>query len=168
MARAYSLDLRERVGRKLPVSGGNLQGQRCQRTEVVTAVSRDWKRRSPPMGGHRPYVLSSEWDWLLKRLAQQPDIILRALLAARGIKVSYYALWHFFEHEGISFKKGLHPSWRTLTPVRLVLAEALDEPGGRKERVSAPALPLEPDLRCARKPLLGYSLKLEPRRSSWG
>jgi transposase len=61
-----------------------------------------------PMGGNRPYVLSSERDWLLKRLAEQPDITLRALLAElaeRGIKVSYYAVWHFFEHEGISFKK---------------------------------------------------------------
>ena len=60
------------------------------------------------MGGNRPYVLSSERDWLLKRLAEQPDITLRALLAElaeRGIKVSYYAVWHFFEHEGISFKK---------------------------------------------------------------
>ena len=30
---------------------------------------------------------------------------LLAELAERGIKVSYYAVWHFFEHEGISFKK---------------------------------------------------------------
>jgi transposase len=47
---------------------------------------------------------------LLTRLAEQPDVTLRALLAelaARGIKVSYYAVWHFFEHEGISFKKKL-------------------------------------------------------------
>ena len=39
---------------------------------------------------------------------RQPDLTLRALvaeLAERGIKVSYYAVWHFFEHEGISFKK---------------------------------------------------------------
>jgi transposase len=60
-----------------------------------------------PDGGNRPYVLSSERDWLLKRLAEQPDITLRAPLAElaeRGIKVSYYAVWHFFEHEGISFK----------------------------------------------------------------
>jgi transposase len=28
-----------------------------------------------------------------------------AELAERGIKVSYFAVWHFFEHEGISFKK---------------------------------------------------------------
>jgi len=38
---------------------------------------------------------------------------LRALgaeLAARGIKVSHFAVWHFFEHEGISFKKSLYAS----------------------------------------------------------
>jgi transposase len=65
------------------------------------------------MGGNRPYVLSSERDWLLKRLSEQPDVTLRALLAElaeRGITVSYYAVWHFFEHEGISFKKSLHTS----------------------------------------------------------
>jgi hypothetical protein len=33
-----------------------------------------------------------------------------AELAERGIKVSYYAVWHFFEHEGITFKKSLHAS----------------------------------------------------------
>jgi hypothetical protein len=46
---------------------------------------------------NRPYALSSERDWLLKRLAEQPDVTLRALLAelaGRGIKVSYYAVWH--------------------------------------------------------------------------
>jgi hypothetical protein len=65
------------------------------------------------MGGNRPYALSSERNWLLKRLAEQPDVTLRGLLAElaeRGIKVSYYAVWHFFEHEGISFKKSLHAS----------------------------------------------------------
>ena len=62
------------------------------------------------MGGNRPYALAGERDWLLKRLSLQPDVTLRALLAelaARGIKVSYYAVWHFFEHEGISFKKNV-------------------------------------------------------------
>jgi transposase len=41
-------------------------------------------------------------------LAEKPDITLRALgaeLAARGIKVSHFAVWHFFVHEGITFKK---------------------------------------------------------------
>jgi hypothetical protein len=33
-----------------------------------------------------------------------------AELGERGIVVSYFAVWHFFEHEGISFKKSLHAS----------------------------------------------------------
>jgi transposase len=65
------------------------------------------------MGGHRPYALAGERGWLLGRLAEKPDVTLRALvgeLAERGIVVSYYAVWHFFEHEGISFKKSLRAS----------------------------------------------------------
>ena len=34
-----------------------------------------------PMGGKRPYVLAGEREWLLARLAQKPDLTLRALLA---------------------------------------------------------------------------------------
>src|SRR5438045_1436477 len=58
--------------------------------------------------GCGPYALAGERVWLLRRLAEKPDITLRALageLAERGVKVSYFAVWHFFEHEGISFKK---------------------------------------------------------------
>src|SRR6266849_2280757 len=114
MARAYSLDLRERV------VGAVSAGESCRavaRTFKVSVASVvKWSQRfratgsaaARPVGGNRPYVLSSERDWLLKRLAEQPDVTLRALLAElaeRGIKVSYYAVWHFFEHEGISFKK---------------------------------------------------------------
>lgn len=65
------------------------------------------------MGGRRPYALAGERAWLLARLEQQPDITLRALvaeLAERGVEVSYYAVWHFFKHEGISFKKSLRAS----------------------------------------------------------
>jgi transposase len=60
------------------------------------------------MGGRRPYALAGERDWLLTRIAAAPDLTLRAIvaeLAERGIVVSYFAVWHFFEHEGISFKK---------------------------------------------------------------
>ena len=61
-----------------------------------------------PVGGQRPFALAGERDWLLTQIAVRPDVTLRALaaeLAERGIVVSYYAVWHFFEHEGISFKK---------------------------------------------------------------
>jgi transposase len=65
------------------------------------------------MGGTRRFVLSGERDWLLARIAAKPDVTLRALmaeLAARGVVVSYGALWKFFACEGISFKKGVHAS----------------------------------------------------------
>jgi transposase len=85
-----------------------------------------------PVGGNRPYVLAGERDWLLGRVAEKPDVTLRALLAEladRGIKVSYYAVWHFFEHEGISFKK--KPArQRTGSPRRRKATGTMEEVSG--------------------------------------
>jgi transposase len=114
MGRAYSLDLRERV--VAAVAAGESCRSVVATFKVSVASVVKWSQRfrrtgsaaARPMGGNRPYVLACERDWLLKRLGEQPDITLRALLAElaeRGITVSYYAVWHFFEHEGISFKK---------------------------------------------------------------
>ena len=52
--------------------------------------------------------MARERKWLLARVAEKPDLTLRALLLElreRGMVVSYYALWHFLQHEGITFKK---------------------------------------------------------------
>ena len=109
MRRAYSLDRRERVVTAV-AAGKNCRAVAATFKLSVASVVK-WSQRfratgsaaARPVGGNRPYVLSSERDWLLKRLAEQPDVTLRALLAElaeRGIKVSYYAVWHFFEHEG--------------------------------------------------------------------
>jgi transposase len=60
------------------------------------------------MGGRRPYALEGERDWLLARVGEAPDLTLRGLaaeLAARGILVSHYAVWHLLIREGITFKK---------------------------------------------------------------
>jgi transposase len=114
MARAYSLDLRDRV--VAAVSAGASCRSVATTFKVSVASVVKWSQRfrstgsaaAHPMGGKRPYALAGEREWLLGRLAEQPDVTLRALLAelaARGIKVSYYAVWNFFEHEGISFKK---------------------------------------------------------------
>ncbi len=114
MARAYSLDLRERVVSAV------LAGENCRdvastfKVSVASVVK--WSQRfratgsaaAGKVGGRRGYAVAGERNWLLSRLAAKPDVTLRALvaeLADRGIKVSYYAVWHFFEHEGISFKK---------------------------------------------------------------
>lgn len=114
MARPYSLDLRERV--VAAVAGGQSCRQAAARFGVSVASVVKWSQRfratgsaaALPMGGRRPYALAGERDWLLARIAETPDVTLRGLvaeLAERGIRVSYFAVWHFFEHEGISFKK---------------------------------------------------------------
>jgi transposase len=114
MARAYSLDLRERVVAAV------LEGQTCRtaatRFGVSVASVVKWSQRyratgsaaAKRMGGNRPYVLAGERAFVLQRLAEEPDITLRGLTSAlgeRGVKVSIYAVWHFLEHEGLSFKK---------------------------------------------------------------
>ena len=114
MARAYSLDLRERV--VAAVEGG----QTCRavaKTFVVSVASVvKWSQRyrgsgsaaARPVGGRRGYAVAQERDWLLARIAEKPDLTMRALLLElkeRGMVVSYYALWHFLQHEGITFKK---------------------------------------------------------------
>jgi transposase len=114
MARAYSLDLRERVVAAVTA------GQSCRsaaKTFMVSVASVvKWSQRqraigSPAalkMGGRRPYLVARERDWVLSRIAEKPDLTLRALLmelADRGLVVSYYALWHFLQHEGVTFKK---------------------------------------------------------------
>jgi transposase len=114
MARAYSLDLRERVVSAV-ASGQSCRAVAASFNISVASVVK-WSQRfratgsaaARRMGGNRPYVLAGERDWLLARLSETPDVTLRALLAElaeRGVSVSYYAVWHFFEHEGISFKK---------------------------------------------------------------
>jgi transposase len=114
MARAYSLDLRERVVASVLAGGSCRTVAATFKVSVASVVK--WTQRfrltgsaaARPMGGNRPYVLAAERDWLLRRLSEQPDVTLRGLLAElaeRGVVVSYYAVWHFFENEGISFKK---------------------------------------------------------------
>jgi hypothetical protein len=62
------------------------------------------------MGGWRQLRLQrqSEREWLLSRIAERPDLTLRAVvaeLAERGTPASYGAVWRFFKHAGITFKK---------------------------------------------------------------
>ena len=114
MARPYSLDLRDRV--VSAVAEGMSCRAAARRFGVSAASAVKWCQRqrrtgsaaASRMGGRRPYALAAERDWLLARIAEKPDLTLRALaaeLAERGVKVSYFAVWHFFDHEGMTFKK---------------------------------------------------------------
>jgi transposase len=60
------------------------------------------------MGGWKQLMLLSEREWLLARIAEKPDLTLRALVAElgeRGTPASYGAVWRFYKHAGITFKK---------------------------------------------------------------
>ena len=84
--------------------------------EVSVASVVKWSQRSRAtgspaakrMGGHRPFLLERERNWLLARFGEKPDLTLHALLAElrdRGVVVSCDTLWRFLRREGISFKK---------------------------------------------------------------
>jgi len=114
MAKPYSLDLRERVVKA--VKGGMDREQAAlifgiSRSTVNRWLKREAETGSPaalPMGGHKPFSLASEATWVRTRLAEQPDIGIKTLLAelqARGVRVSYYGVWHFVDRAGLTDKK---------------------------------------------------------------
>ena len=114
MGRPYSLDLRERV---VAAMVGGMSGQKAAQPFSVSASSAlRWARRarasgSPkakPMGGRRPFVLEAHRHWITARLAEKPDLTLRALeaeLKACGAKGSAFAVWSIVADAGLSYKK---------------------------------------------------------------
>jgi transposase len=115
MGRAYSLDLKERV--VAAVAAGESRRSAARRFGVSASAAVKWTDRarrtgSPkakPMGGaRRRLVLAAERDWLLARLAEKPDLTIRALsaeLAERGVKAGPFAVWSFLRREQLTFKK---------------------------------------------------------------
>lgn len=78
---------------------------------AIRWVERADKSASPaalPMGGKKPFKLAKEAAWINARIAEKPDITGRALLAElkeREVEISYYGVWHFLDHMGLTFKK---------------------------------------------------------------
>ena len=100
MARAYSLDLRERVvvavadGQPCRAVVSFVSGERGERDEVIAAGARHWRPGSLTCQGKRPYPLEGKRDWLLGQLSQTPDLTLHALLDTlrdRGVAVCHCA-----------------------------------------------------------------------------
>ena len=88
--------------------GGAVWSERGECREVVAALARERSAAAKQMGGWRQLRLQREREWLLARIAEKPDLTLRAVvaeLAERGTPASYGAVWRFFKHEGITFKK---------------------------------------------------------------
>ena len=119
MGRPYSLDLRERV---VTAMAAGMSGQQAaQHFSIGESSALRWARRaretgSPkakPMGGTRPFALEAYRRWIIVRLAEKPDLTLRALAAelrARGAKGSAFAVWSIVTNTGLSFKKSLRAS----------------------------------------------------------
>jgi transposase len=114
MARAYSLDLRERV--VAAVAAGESCRKVASTFKISVASVVKWSQRhrtsgsaaAKRMGGNRPCSLAKERDWLLARLAEVPDLTLRALvveLGERGVVTSYGSVWRVVHAAGLSFKK---------------------------------------------------------------
>ena len=97
MARPYSQDLRDRVVAAVA------SGRRCRAVAAQFGVSVasvvKWSQRwratgsaaAKPMGGRRPLQLEGAREWLLARIAEKPDLTLRAMVAelvGRGVPAS--------------------------------------------------------------------------------
>jgi transposase len=80
-------------------------------SSVIRWTKRKTETGSPaalPMGGKKPFKLAGEEAWIRARVAEKPDLTGRELLAelhARGVVVSYFAVWHFLNRAALSFKK---------------------------------------------------------------
>ena len=98
MVKPLSLDLRTRI--KADVEGGMSYRSAARRFGVSpSAVVKLMKRyratgsREPgQIGGHREPILANERAWILARIAEQPDITLRAL-ADETFLARIFALW---------------------------------------------------------------------------
>ena len=122
MAKPYGMELRDRV--VAAVAAGESRRGAARRFGVSESVAVKWllrlKRtgsvRPGQMGGHRRPALEGEREWVLARIAEKPDLTVRALaaeLAERGVKASPYAVWSFFQREQLSFKKACTQPSRT-------------------------------------------------------
>jgi transposase len=114
MARAYSLDLRERV----VAAVGSRQSCREVAARFGLAVSTvvKWRQRyratgemaAKPRGGSKPRALVDVKDWVLGRVAAEPHVTTRALaaeLAERGRDVSHVTVWSLLRRERLTHKK---------------------------------------------------------------
>lgn len=140
MARAYSLDLRQRVVGAVEAGGSCRSVAATFGVSVASVVKWSQRLRATgsvaawPMGGRKPYSLAPERDWILSRVAAKSDLTLHSLmgeLADRGTHVCCDTLWRFLRREGISFKKNR---------ARQRAGQAGDRPAARAvEEVSGPA-----------------------------
>ena len=114
MARAYSLDLRERV--IAAVRSGQSRRQVAATFGLGPSTVVKWWQRyratgevaARPRGGSKVRALVDERDWVLARVAAEPHVSTRALageLAERGRDVSHVTVWNLLRRARLTHKK---------------------------------------------------------------
>jgi transposase len=115
MARAYSLDLRERVIAAVRSGQSRRKVAATFGLEPSTVV-KWWQRyratgevAARPRGGSKVRALvEEERDWVLERVAGEPHVATRALaaeLARRGREVSHVTVWNLLRRQRLTHKK---------------------------------------------------------------
>ncbi len=114
MARAYSEDLRIRLVGVVDEGTSARSAAKLFRVSASTAVKwmQRWRREGSvaphPVRGHRRALLDGYADWLLELVETKSDLTLeeiRARLRKRGVVVSLWTVWSFYERSQMSFKK---------------------------------------------------------------
>ncbi len=116
MARAYSLDLRERVVAAV-MTGGLSRREAAARFGVAVSSAIKWVDRyresgsAAPgkMGGHKPKKIAGDHaDWLRRRCRERAFTLrglVKELASERALKVDYRSVWEFVHAEKLSYKK---------------------------------------------------------------
>lgn len=110
-----SMDIRSRVAMALEEGETVRAAAKRFGVSVASAVRIGQRQRAGrgqapgKIGGHRCPVLAGEaGKWLLARLAEKPDLTMRALtaeLATRGVQVAHDTVWRFVKQSGQTVKK---------------------------------------------------------------
>ena len=113
MPKPYSEDLRERVIEAVESGASRREAAENFRLSPSSAV-RWWRRwhdtgtaKAKPSGGSKS-PLEEHAEWLLRLVAEQPDLTLDEIVAAmrkRRIPGSRTAAWRFFERHNLTYKK---------------------------------------------------------------
>ena len=113
MSKPYSLDLRERVVEFVEAGASRHEAAECFVVSVSSAIR--WMQRrmrfgsvaAKPSGGSTS-PLEAHAPWLLKLIAEHPDLTLDEIVLAmhqHGLAGSRSAIWRFFDRHKISFRK---------------------------------------------------------------
>ncbi len=115
MPKALSLDLRTRIaaavvqGEPVRVVAARFQVSASSAVRLGQKLRAGADLAPAKRGGPRPArITPAVADWLRARLAEKPDLTMRALAAAlreRGTPVTYDTVWRFVRRDGLTAKK---------------------------------------------------------------